>query len=894
MAFLRTLLSRCLGLFHHDDRELDDELQSHLEFAIEENRRRGLSEEEARRAALHAFGGLAQVREAYRLQSGVPLVEQTKRDLQFGLRQLRKSPGFALTAISTLALGLGANTAVFSLINGLLIRPLPVPHSSELALVHYTRADDPGPGYNLSAPLFRALEERHDIFQEVGGFTARKLQVRGASGTLEFHGALVSGQFFETLATPPLLGRYLTSQDDRHGGTSTGFGVVISEGFWRTWFHAAPDVVGRQLILANAPFTVVGVMPARFIGADPTQRPTIYAPLWAEPVIDAPYNNIAAGYHLSWIRVVARRNPGVSLEQASAVLRVATHSILSEAIPDAGWIKKAQAQHFQLGAESGSTGYSGLRDVFVKPLVAVFLLCAAMLLLACLNLTSLLMARSAARERELATRLAMGASRGRLIRQLLAESLLIALMGTAVGLIAAPLVSRSLAAFVLSNTSGTVLDTAPDLRVFGFVALTALTTTVLIGLIPALRATSGSLNEQIKHNAHSLSMQERRRALPRVLMGLEVALALILVVGAGLLATSLARLYRAGLGFDPDGVVNLALNMGKQQLEGDALVRWYHAFADAVSQLPGVRSVSFAVVTPMSGSVWTRGFHTPLSGGDHEIFMSAIAPAYFRVMRIPLLNGRDYQWNDTLSSGRKIILSQSAAKHLFPGRNPVGQFVSDDEAKYEVIAVVGDIRYASIRESAPPEAYLPIMQSDDSKPSYTTVVRSAGPVAPLAISVRALVARMTPETPAPVIMTMSSDIDASITSERMMAMLAIFFAACALLVTAIGLYGTLAYATARRTGEIGIRIALGAQRSEVLSLVFRENAWILTGGSLAGLAIALLVSRVLVTFLYGISTHDPWVLFESVAALTLIAGTASLLPALRAARIEPMAALRSE
>ena len=896
MDTLRTLLSRIASLFRrrHLDADLDDELRSHIDLAIEENRKRGMTRQQAHTAALRSFGGVAQAREAYRSQRGLPILDQFVRDLRFGCRQLLRSPGFALTAILTLALGLGANTAVFSLINALLLRPLPVPHADELAMVTLRRSGDSELRFSFTYPVFRTLEKRHDVFQNIGAFTQSTIQARGSSGNVNVPGNLVSGQFFETLQTPPLLGRYLTPQDDQKGGASSQFGVVIGEGFWRTWFNSAPDVVGRTLVLANSPFVVVGVMPRSFIGADPTNRPEIYAPLWAEPIIHAPYDNIASGYHSTWMRVITRRNPGVSLEQANTALQTETNSVLEDSVSDPEWLKGMHSQHAQLGAEPGSTGYSYLQHAFAKPLTAVFALCAAMLLLACLNLASLLLARSAARERELATRLAMGASRRRLIQQLLVESLLIAVLGTAVSIVAAPIVSSALAAMVLGRNPGATLDTTLDLRVFAFVAFTAILATLLIGLLPALRATSKNLNEQIKSGSHTASAHERKRVLPRVLMGLEVALALILVVGAGLLAASLTRLYRTGLGFDPKGVVNLSLDMGKQSLDGDPLTRWYQSYGDALSHQPGVKNVSLASITPMDGDIWTRTYRSALSGGDKDLHMNTVAPAFFETMRIPLLAGRDFRWSDSLASGRKIILNQSAAKLLFPDRNAVGQQVSADKNSYEVIAVAGDIHYASIREPAPPEAYIAITQDTGHKSSYTVVVRTDGQPAPLAVAARSLAAQMSPEIPPPFMISLSNQLDDSIRSERMMAMLSIFFAACALLVTAIGLYGTLSYATARRTSEIGIRMALGAQRLQVVAMVYRENAWIAICGSLAGLAVASLASRALSSFLYGTSAHDPWVLIGSVAALIFIASAASLLPAMRAARVEPMAALRAE
>ena len=897
MNQLRTLLSRIASLFRreHLDAALDEELRSHIALAIEENMRRGMSKKDARTAALRSFGGLTQTREAYRTQRGLPFLDQFLRDLRFGIRQLMRSPGFALTAVLTLALGLGANTAVFSLINALLLRPLPVPHAEDLSVLNYGNPSQPDPNYSFSFPLFRTVEKRHDVFESIAAFSERTMQVRGSSGNVNVSGNMVSGQFFSMLQTPPLLGRYLTPQDDQKGGASSQFAVVISEGFWRTWFNRAPDVVGRKLIVANAPFVVVGVMPGSFIGADPTRRPSIYLPLWSEPIVDAPDDSIAAGFHSWWMRVLARRNPGVSVQQADAAMRAASDSIEAEAVSDADWLKEQRKEHQQIGVETGSTGFSYLQRSFSKPLIAVFALCAAMLLLACLNLASLLLARSAARERELATRLAMGASRRQLIQQLMVESLLIALLGTAAGMLAAPIVSHTLKAVLLGRDFETVLDTTLDIRVFAFVSLTAIVATLLIGLIPALRATSKNLNEQIKSGSHTMSAHERKRLLPRVLMGLEVALALMLVVGAGLLAASLTRLYRTGLGFDPKGVVNLDLNMGKQPLDGDPLVRWYQSYGEALSHQPGVRSVSYASITPMDGSVWTNTYHSSSSGGDKQLHMDTIAPGFFQTMHIPLLAGRDFRWNETRTSGEKIILNQAAAKLMFPDRNPIGQQMYKDKDKFdEVIAVVGDIHYASISEAAPPEAYISITQDEGHKSSYTAVIRSDGPHAALAAAARSLAAQMSPDIPPPVMISMSDQLDDSIRSERMMAMLAVFFAVCALLVTAIGLYGTLAYATARRTGEIGIRMALGAQRAQVVGLVFRENAWIAISGSIAGLIAALLASRALASFLYGTSVRDPWVLIGSVVALILIASAASLLPAIRAARIDPMEALRTE
>ena len=368
---VRTAASRCVSLARGKalDADLDEELSSHIDHAVDEHVAAGMTRPQARTAALRRFGGLTQTRETYRNRRGLPFLEQAARDFRFAIRQLFRAPGFTLTAILTLALGLGANTAVFSVINGLLLRPLPVPHAEELAVLSYLRSDAPEPDYSFSAPMLRALERRHDVFQSVGAYDNSILQVRGSAGNVEITGSLVSGGYFQTLETAPLMGRYLTPADDQPGGATSGYGAVITEDFWHNWFNGAPDIVGRKLVIANTPFTVVGVMPRSFIGANPTRRPEIYLPLWAEPITDAPYSSVASGYHSWFLRVVGRRKPGVSLEQANAALETEANGILDETAPeDPKWIKECRDNHFRIAAIPGSKGFSFVRASFAKPL----------------------------------------------------------------------------------------------------------------------------------------------------------------------------------------------------------------------------------------------------------------------------------------------------------------------------------------------------------------------------------------------------------------------------------------------------------------------------------------------------------------------------------------------
>ena len=879
------------------DREMADELAFHQAMLKDKLMRQGVAREDADAAARRSFGNASRWHERLRELWQFRGLENLGRDVSFSLRVLRKSPGFTGVALLTLALGVGANTTVFSMINGLLLRPLAVPESGRLAVLGID-SGDPRIVYSFSAPFFRGLERRREVFSQVFAFAHHDMQVRGSSGTQSISGQLVSGDFFNSLETPPLLGRTLTPLDDSKGGNPSGFGVVISEEFWQRWFNRSPNVIGQKIQIDNIIFSVVGVMPKRFIGADPLERPDIFAPLALEPLLDGAHNATDAGIHAGWLTVMGRMKPGVTLEQANAQVAAGTGAVIHSLAVDPSDLARLSKRQMHFTAENGSAGFTYVRMMFSKPLGAVFAMCGGILLLACMNLASLLMARGAARQPELATRLALGATRRRLIQQLLVESLLIALMGTAAGLAVAPAVSKSLTLMLLGGEGEVHVDTSLDIRVFGFAALASVVASLLVGLVPALQATSSSLNEQIKSGQHTTQAQERRRVLPKVMMAGEVALALMLVVGAGLLASSLVRLYLSGTGFDAKGLENISLRLDRRPLQGEALIEFYQRLEDDLRRQPGVTGVSYARIVPFTHDVWDEDLFVG-AGKVQDVYFNSVSPDYFKTMRIPLFDGRDFAWSDTTATGLKIILNQAAVKLLFPDRNPLGQFVSKQEGKrtvqYQVVGVVGDAKYEDLRSPAPAGAYLPMTQDDGNQgPSYNAVLRTNGPAGPLADAARSLVMSMDAEIPAPVMTPMSLTIDESLSAERTMAMLAVFFAACALVVTAVGLYGTLAYATARRTSEIGIRMALGARRSQVVRMVFLQNAAVAVTGTAVGLIAALLASRALASFLYGTSTRDPWVFAGSIFALALIASAASLLPALRSARIDPMAAIRCE
>jgi predicted permease len=889
---LKALLSK-----RRMDRDMAEELAFHQAMLRDKLLCQGVAPTEVDMETRRRFGKASRWQERLRELWQFRRFENLVRDISFSARVLRKSPGFTVVAILTLALGVGANTTVFSIINGLLLRPLPVPASNHLVVLG-TQESGERINYSLSEPLFRGLEQRRQVFSEVFAFNHSKMQVKGNDGVQSVEGQIVSGGFFPALETPPLLGRTLTPADDVKGGSPAGFGVVISESFWRRWFNRAPNVIGQKLEIDNTLFTVVGVMPKPFIGADPLDRPELFVPLATEPMMHGTRSMTAAGFHAWWLNVMGRMTPRATLEQANADVSACSSAVLHAMIPDAKWVADHEKRHFRFTAEAGSAGFTYIRMYFRKPLMAVFAMCGGILLLACLNLASLLMARGTARRKELATRLAMGAARTRLIQQLLVESLLIALTGAAAGLAISPLVSESLAVLLLGELQESHIDTSLDLRVFAFAALAAILATLLIGLIPALQATSGSLNEQIRHGQHTTSAYERQAILPRVIMSCEVALALMLVVGAGLLASSLVRLYKSGAGFDPRGVQNIAFSMDQQPLKGDALMQFYRRVGDGLSHQPGVKNVSFAWTVPFTHFVWDENL-SAAGGKTADIYQNSVGPGYFQTMRIPQFAGRDFQWSDTDAAGLKMILNQAAAKVLFPDHDAMGQILikkqGDKIFRYEVIGVVGDAKYEELRSAAPPTGYVAMTQDNGEQTrSYNAVVRTDASAAPLVGAAHALAAQMAPEIPMPVMTSMASIVDDSLSAERTMALLAVFFAVCALIVTAVGLYGTLAYATERRTSEIGIRMALGARRTQVAGMVFRQNAAVALAGTAGGLIAAPLASRALASFLYGTSTRDPWVFAGSIVALVLIASAASLLPAVRAAGIEPIQAIRCE
>lgn len=893
---LSSFVSRIRGLFGRGRlrQDVEEELAFHRTMLRERLEREGAEPVAAVAAERQRFGGASRWGERMVEQWQFEGVENFARDVGFAVRMLRKSPGFTAVAVLTLAIGIGANTAIFSVVNGLLFRDLPVPHPERLVMVNQVEDDEKEARANSCMPLFRSLQRHHASFSALYGFFGTEVQARGSDGNEKIPAMLVSGEFFQGMQVVPELGRALLPADDVPGGSPSGSAIVISDSFWTSWFNRDAKVIGRTLSLSGVPFTIVGVLPKTFTGPNPEGRPQIFLPMAMEPSINAPYSMTDGGFHSWWLYVGGRLKPGVTMEQVNAELRTTSRALVMDAQPDAGWLRDAEKNHLHFAVESGARGFTYLRKVFRKPLLAVFAMCGVMLLLACLNLASLLLARATARQHELATRRALGATRGRLLQQLMTESLLLCALGLAAGMVLSPLVSKLLLRMLFGRFQGSKLDVSLDLHLFLFACGVALIATLVTGLVPAFSATRRDPGAQLKDGIHATADRARtRRLLPRVLMAMEVALSLLLVTGAALLATSLLRLKNSGLGFDPNGLANISLEMSKQPLDGLPLTALYRQMSEGIAAIPGVQSVSFQSLVPLSHNTMSYTFPS-VTGHDEMLDMNRVGPDYFKTMRTPVLMGREFAWADGSETGMKLILNQSAAAVLFPGRNAVGESVRNfgGKTRSQIVGVVGDLKYHDLREAPKPAGYFALTQSEEKKPSYSVLVRYAGSSAAMAAAARKVITRLAPDIPAPVFSTMGSDVDNSIATERMLAFLSVFFAGCALLVTGIGLYGTLAYATAQRTSEIGIRMALGAQRGQVLRMVFRQNLGVTVVGAVAGLAVAMGGAKVLASFLYGTTVRDPWVMVGSVLVLLAVSGAASLLPAVRAARIDPVVAIR--
>lgn len=889
------------------ERDLDQEVHSYADLLADEKVRSGARPEAARRAALIELGGVEQVKEQVRDVRAGTLLESLAQDLRYGSRLLVKSPVFTLVATLSLALGIGANTAIFQLLDVLRIRTLPVPQPQELSELFLRdttglRGSQQSWFDVLTNPIWEQIRDHHpDAFSgvlawgETGFNLAPRGQVRNAQGLW------VSGDFFHVLGVRPILGRVFTAADDHRGCGMPG--AVVSYAFWQRELGGEPTAIGRRITLDSNPVEVIGVTPASFTGLDVGESFDIALPICSQATDDA-YSFLDDGT-IWWLTVVGRLKPGWTLRRATAELGTISPSLFQATLPKSYPRENIKDYlRFKLAAYPAATGFSFLRQNYQDPLWLLLATAGLVLLIACANLANLMLARASAREREIAVRLALGAPRGHVIRQLLAESLLLAAVGAGSGLLLAGVLSRFLLSFLSTQDNPLFLDLQVDWRVLGFTVGAGVLTCLLFGLAPALRATSIAPSESMKASGRGLTASRERFGLRRVLATAQIALSLVLVAGALLFSRSLRNLVDVNPGFNPNGILIADADLTEIQSKRppDSRVPYKLQLLERLRAIPGVRAVADVRILPLTGAgidnaVWREG-----SDRNHAIdsYFNWVSQDYFKAMETPFLAGRDFDSRDTTHSTPVAIVNRAFARQLGLGPNPVGQYFrrqstpSDPEMDFQIVGLVGDTRYRDIHKDNPPIAYLATSQELRFANYFVQIlIRSSLPPAELTPLVRRAIAGFNPDISVDFGL-FSDTLRDGTTRERLMATLSGFFGLLGILLASIGLYGVLSYIVVRRTNEIGVRVTLGANRQEIVRMVLRDAALVLGLGAGAGLGILLVAGRAVSSLLYGLQPGDPLTLGIAVLVLTGVAIAASYLPARRAATIDPMAALRCE
>jgi len=889
--------------------DLERELQSDLQLEEEEQREHGVRPGEAHHAALRAFGNPTLIREQTHEAWGSAVFERIWQDLRYAFRQLRRSPGFTLTAVLILALGIGAVTAVFSLIDAALLKMLPVQNPEQI--VELKNVDPHTENDAFSYPTFKALRNQTQVL--AGAFAFRNLhnidvEVDGRSGLAE--GQVVSGNYFSVLGVGAIQGRTILPVDESVGGETLV--AVIGYDYWRTRFALDPGIIGKRVLLNNAPFTIVGVTAPEFYGVQPGEKVDISVSLTAIAAVNpgfaaagGPADTLKAPFR-NWLHVMGRLQTGVSMQKAEASLEPVFAQSMREAAAslagqpfDSPAIRQAFLQ-FRLRLDPASQGLASLRRQFSKPLWIVMALVSLLLLITCANVANLLFARANAREREIAVRLAMGAGKARLMRQLMTESILLGLSGGALGVGLAFWGSRSLLALMAQGRSPVVLSVHPDLNMLGFALGVSLLTALTFGTIPAWRATAVNPSQGLAQKARSSAGRGERYRLGKSLVVVQVALSLMLVVGAGLMARSLANLNSFYPGFNRDNVLLFSINptiIGYKDV-----VPLYQQMLSRMGALPGVRSVSLSVHEPLTINVSDTSIRTrdaaPGQGEDlTSVDIEPIGPDYFRTMETPVLEGREFTAADREGTPGVAIVNEAMARHYFGSADPVGRFVSipgyrGDPSWLQIVGEVRNVKVHDLRETDTLMLYVPILQAPEGGSTFE--IRTAMDPAHVQTSVVSAVKAIDSRLPLYSVRSLGNQLDDSLVDERLVASLSSLFGLLALLLTCVGLYGLMAYTVNRRTGEIGIRMALGAERGRIARMVMRETVVLVVCGLAIGIPAAALVSRLIASQLFGLRPGDPVTFLAACAAMATVTMMASYLPARRAASVEPMHALRSE
>ncbi len=889
------MLRKFFNLFR--GKQLDEEMREELDFH--------------RSQTSGSFGNATLIRERMRDASTIVWLETGIQDIFYGFRQLRKSPAFVFVAVLSLALGIGANTAIFTLINAFMLQMLPVKDPARLVLFYdgISTGVHSGTTYQsneFSYPFYKYLHGHNESFEDLCAFRQGidRVTLHVSGGTTEeawerakVH--LVSGNYFQVLGVTAILGRVFNDSDD---SLTAPPAAVLSYPFWRDRFQLHRSVLGQTVVLNGTAFTIAGVAAPEFFGERVEPAPDFFLPLSSQPKILVQGSYLGANAldarDVYWLNLMGRLKPSASLKtaQADVTIRLRQHFLEQAGSHPSAQVRR-QIENVAIQLKPGGSGISALRFLYSQPLHLLMTVVVVVLLLACANVATLLLARAAKRRPEFLARLALGATRGRLIRQVLTESILLSFLGGVAGLLFAWWSVKGLT-LVLKVPS--VVKIRPEPIVLAFTFLTCLLTGILFGIFPALKLSR--FNLRAEQTAHKIGIGTWRFRLgaSQPLIALQIVLSCVLLFGASLLAHSLFALERQEVGFDRENILVLRTDADLAGYEKRELFALYRDIGERMSQIPGVMSAALCRYTPISGTNSSENFsilgYTPRAGLQMDIHSVQVGPQFLETLRIPLVLGRTFTVRDTPSSPPVVIVNQSFVNLYLPNQNPIGLHM-EHGAPFrapgrEIVGVVADSRFYDLHEQAPPMAYYPLWQKPT--PEADIVLRTAGASAGVADAARRVLRQINSRLPVLEVTTLDQQIEHSLGQQKLLTILCSAFGILALALMSIGIYGTMAYSVAGRTNEIGIRMAIGAQQRDVILLIFRESLVLIGVGLIGGLPLALAESRWLNSFLFGVHSLDPVSVGFTVLLILGLASLAGFLPARRASRIDPMRALRHE
>jgi predicted permease len=861
--------------------DLREEIEAHRAMRQDAFERDGLAPEDAAHASRRALGNVVLAVDDARDVWTIRTIDSVSQDMSAALRGLRKSPGFTLVAIGTFALGIGANTALFSIFSSLILRPLPVRDPDSLALLTNGA---------WSYPIWEEIRAREtELFDGTFAWSGQSFDLSPSGHSDLVDAAYVSGRLFDVLGVTAIRGRTITPADDG-GAAPDGPVAVISHRLWRQRFVGTSDVVGRQLTVQRVPFTIVGVMPPGFFGPDVGRMTDVMVPFAAEPLIRREESRLARGDSW-WLQIMVRLKPGRGLEQTNAALRGVQSQILESGTRD-------RSEPLRLAP--AATGNSVLRTRFETPLFAMLVAVGLVLLVACANIASLLLARALARRRELTVRLALGSSRWRIARLLFIESLIVAVTGAAFGLMFASWSSELLVRQLSTWQSTVSLDLALDWRVLAFTAALACLSAIIAGVAPVLGLTSVTPGEALKDAGRGIA-GDRRLTVRNTLVVAQIAVSLVLVVAAGLLLRTFTLLNQLPLGFVPEPLLIAELDLQGSGGPSEQRAARAERLREAAATVPGVRSASVSAIRLLTGGGWASGLvgvgDGPISRSRPPLWLNATTPGWFATMGMALRSGRDFEAGDRVGGRPVAIVNEAFVRRYLPGEQPIGQHVRmafDANTRHEIVGVVGDAVYTTPREGMLATMYVPVMQqaSETFWPTVLLTINVApGRRAELERDVAAALTQVD-ATVAITFRTFEQLVSATVTQERLIAMLSAFFGGLALLLAAVGLYGVVAHAVRARQTEIGLRMALGATPSSIVRLVFQRVGVLIAAGIAFGLAGSLLAMRFVEALLFHVEARDPVTFAGAAAVLVAVGVLAAWMPARRAARLDPATVLR--